>query len=880
MTTVAEIIVRVRTDTSRVDGEAKASGASSGKSFAQAFKVASYDAEKALKASMKSASEAARADALSAAKAAGKSMEDAFKDMETAGKLASKKAFEDFDDEASRASHRMAQAQGEANRSSLQGQMRAQREAQRVQQDESAKAGKRSGKTFGAGIVGGVKGLAGPLAVAFAGLKIGSLLKDSISSAGSLEQSIGAIDTVFKGSADQIHSWSKEAAQSVGLARNEYNELGTLIGTQLKNGGLAMDQLAPKTNGLIKMGADLSSMFGGSTKEAVEALSSALKGERDPIERYGVSITEATLKAEAMAKGIIKPVKDMAKVNSIRAEMTATQKAYNEALKGEAGAVTAADKLKVEAASKRVAIAQANYAKALKDSGKNSKAALSASAALDSAQASYNTTLDSYKKKMAGTGPDEEKAAKLKAKLAEQEGKLSKAMAGSTSEMTAQQKQQATLSLIAKQSADAQGNFAKESDTLQGQQQRLAAQWDNLKTELGMKLLPVVTKLVTFLNKNLGPAMKWLSVNVLPPLKAAFSAIATAMDRFFGKSDKGTSKFSEAMDRVRAVLEPLIPRVRAILAGLVKGVQEAFALVALVVKRVSQAINWLWTNYGEELTAIIRYYYGLVFTIIETVLTYIRDLIAVWTAIFNGEWSKAGSLWGKMMKNAFKGIYNIILSYLKLVLKVAELFLKLIGRAFAALGTALKNAAVNAMNKFLAAFSAGLGVVGRWFAALPGNIVKAFTGLGLAMFDIGKNLMQGLLNGIVSLGQKVVDAVTNPLKAAVNGAKKVLDQHSPSRVFKKIGVFTMQGYIDGVDAKSGAAVSAVTGTMRSVVNAGNQLASQSSIAVPSSMPGQASVAGTTSVTYKAEIKVEEEVKVDKLKRLFHEMQLAHELSLA
>jgi len=58
--------------------------------------------------------------------------------------------------------------------------------------------------------------------------------------------------------------------------------------------------------GSIGLGADLSSMFGGTTREAVEALSSALKGERDPIERYGVSLKQAEIDAKAAALGFQK----------------------------------------------------------------------------------------------------------------------------------------------------------------------------------------------------------------------------------------------------------------------------------------------------------------------------------------------------------------------------------------------------------------------------------------------------------------------------------------------------------------------------------------------------------------------------------------------
>jgi len=167
-------------------------------------------------------------------------------------------------------------------------------------------AGRAAGKGINSGVLGSVGKLAGPLTAAFAGIGIGRIIGDSISSAADLEQSVGAIDAVFKGSADQMHKWSESAATSVGLTKNEYNQLGTLIGAQLKNGGTSIDQLGKKTNDLIGVGADLSSMFGGTTADAVDALSSALKGERDPIEKYGVSLTQAKIDAEAAALGFQK----------------------------------------------------------------------------------------------------------------------------------------------------------------------------------------------------------------------------------------------------------------------------------------------------------------------------------------------------------------------------------------------------------------------------------------------------------------------------------------------------------------------------------------------------------------------------------------------
>ncbi|VDG76909.1 phage tail tape measure protein [Actinobaculum suis] len=128
----------------------------------------------------------------------------------------------------------------------------------------------------------------------------------AIKAASDLEQSAGTIDDVFKQYASTVHATARQASKSLGLSENSYNELATVIATQLKNGGTALDQLAGKSNELISLGADLSAGFGGSTVDAVNAISSALKGERDPIERYGVSLNQAAVDAKAAELGFTK----------------------------------------------------------------------------------------------------------------------------------------------------------------------------------------------------------------------------------------------------------------------------------------------------------------------------------------------------------------------------------------------------------------------------------------------------------------------------------------------------------------------------------------------------------------------------------------------
>lgn len=137
--------------------------------------------------------------------------------------------------------------------------------------------------------------------------------KVAVDAASDLEQSTGAVSSVFGKYAGEMTKYAEGAADAVGLSQNQYNESAVLLGAQLKNMGISMDEVGGTTNDLIGLGADLAATFGGTTADATAALSSLLRGERDPIEKYGVSIKQADINARLAAKGMDKLTGDAKK---------------------------------------------------------------------------------------------------------------------------------------------------------------------------------------------------------------------------------------------------------------------------------------------------------------------------------------------------------------------------------------------------------------------------------------------------------------------------------------------------------------------------------------------------------------------------------------
>lgn len=133
---------------------------------------------------------------------------------------------------------------------------------------------------------------------------IGAMGREAVNSASELQQSTGAVASVFGDYAGEVERYARGAAENVGLAQSQYQNLASTIGAQLSNMGMPMETVAGQTNDLIGLGADLAATFGGTTADAVSALSSLLRGERDPIERFGVSINQAAIDAELAAQGL------------------------------------------------------------------------------------------------------------------------------------------------------------------------------------------------------------------------------------------------------------------------------------------------------------------------------------------------------------------------------------------------------------------------------------------------------------------------------------------------------------------------------------------------------------------------------------------------
>src|SRR5262245_29294672 len=450
--------------------------------------------------------------------------------------------------------------------------------------------------------------------------------KGTIDAAGEAEQAAGAIDAVFKDQSATVKGWAADSADAVGLSSTSYQQMATILGAQLKNMGTDMSKLAPQTNDLIALGADLAAQYGGDTSQAVEALSSLLRGERDPIERYGVSINQAAIDAQKAKMG----------------------------LKGLTG------------------------------------------------EADKNATM------------------------------------------------QATLALLTAQTADAQGAFARETDTAAHAQQVANAKWNDAQVALGTALLPAVTAVTGVLTglaewvgrnadlvRTLGivvgiAAAAILAINVAFKIYNTIATIWAARTQIMAAA-QWLLNAALAANPIGIVIIAIVALVAAIVLLWQRSetfrriVTQVFQAVLSVIQRVIATVVGIFQRLAPILLLPIRIWYGLAVLAFRAVATIVQWLV---NTIIRPIWNTLSALLAGPVK-AFQAVVGAVFNAVGAIIRTAIGALRSIWSTLTAL-------LVGPFTAFQAAVTRVIGVVSGLFRGLRDLVSAVFKAIKTVVDKIAR----------------------------------------------------------------------------------------------------------------------------------------------
>lgn len=131
-------------------------------------------------------------------------------------------------------------------------------------------------------------------------------ISGSIKAASDLNETLQKSGVVFGSAADEIKRFGEGAATSMGLSENAAVAAAATFGNLFKSLGTAPEKVAPMSEALVKLAADLASFNNIPIDEALAKLQSGIVGQERPLRELGVAISAASVDVEAAALGFKK----------------------------------------------------------------------------------------------------------------------------------------------------------------------------------------------------------------------------------------------------------------------------------------------------------------------------------------------------------------------------------------------------------------------------------------------------------------------------------------------------------------------------------------------------------------------------------------------
>lgn len=175
-------------------------------------------------------------------------------------------------------------------------------------------AGVRAGAQFGTGFKSRfgsmARSIAAPLIASLSVAGATQFFTQAVQGASDLNEQASAVGQVFGSGASAIQKFADGAATSLGQSKVQILEASKSFGIFGKAAGLTGSANAEFSTSLVTLATDLASFNNTSVDEALIALQAGLRGESEPLRRFGVLLDDQTLRAKALEMGLISSTKN------------------------------------------------------------------------------------------------------------------------------------------------------------------------------------------------------------------------------------------------------------------------------------------------------------------------------------------------------------------------------------------------------------------------------------------------------------------------------------------------------------------------------------------------------------------------------------------
>lgn len=383
-----------------------------------------------------------------------------------------------------------------------------------------------------------------------------------------------------------------------------------------------------------------------------------------------------------------------------------------------------------------------------------------------------------------------------------------------------------------------------------------------LSQRLGKTLLPTVKELAARVAKVADRMAEWVTKNpqlvaTIAKLAIGGTALATALGGLLVAGGVGAMALTQIHKGVMLlsgggigrligqVLSlggrafPMLLNVGRMLLPLLGGISLPVLAIGAAVAVVAALVWKYWEPIKAFMIGVWQGVLDVVNPIMAELMTALEPLGPVWAQVSDA----MGKAWAWVQKlftpfkatseqlqgatTAGRGFGQVLGQVLTVNLRMAVAAIGWLVTAFTFMLPIIKNAVGGAWTYLQGAWQLIVGLftlngdkIRSGLSAMWEGANQILLGWPAKMMQAGIDMVQGLVNGIVSKGSAAMDAVAGIASGVMDRFKGLLGIHSPSRVFAQFGDFTMQGLAGGIDRSQGEPLQQVTSVGDRITQAG------------------------------------------------------------
>ena len=139
-------------------------------------------------------------------------------------------------------------------------------------------------------------------------------IKKSIDIASDLTEVQNVVDVTFGNFKDKIESLADVSIPELGMSELTVKQIASRFQAMGTAMGIARGEMADMSVDLTRLAGDMSSFYNVAQEDVARSLQSVFTGETEPLRKYGLDLTQATLKEWALKNGIDADIKSMSQM--------------------------------------------------------------------------------------------------------------------------------------------------------------------------------------------------------------------------------------------------------------------------------------------------------------------------------------------------------------------------------------------------------------------------------------------------------------------------------------------------------------------------------------------------------------------------------------